>query len=119
MGTLKTVIQNGKRFVMVPESKYDAMREQLEDAADIAALDYALSLNQEGFPLSLFDAIDAGENPVRAFRKYRGLTQQQLADAAGILRPMLSSIENGQKSGSIATAKAIAKALKVPLEEIV
>lgn len=119
MRRTETIVKNGKPYVLLPQPAYEKMLQQLDDAADDAALERALARGEEGFPLTLFDAIRAGASPVRVFRQYRDLTQQQLADRAGILRPMLSAIENGKKSGSIATVKAIAAALDVPLEILV
>ena len=47
------------------------------------------------------------------------LTQQQLADAAGISKPYLSQIETGKRKGSTDILSALAKALKVTLEEVI
>src|SRR5699024_6742826 len=42
-------------------------------------------------------------------------TQQQIADASGISKSMLSKIENGQTTSAIATLAKISKSLDVPL----
>lgn len=57
------------------------------------------------------------ENVVR-LRMDRGLTQQQLADQAGISRPALGKIERGIVDPRARTISALADALKVPLREI-
>ncbi|MGR7996725.1 helix-turn-helix domain-containing protein [Xanthobacter sp. ZOL 2024] len=52
---------------------------------------------------------------VRAIRRELDLTVSDLAGAAGISVGMLSKIENGQISPSLATLQAISKALNVPI----
>nr|WP_255688979.1 MULTISPECIES: XRE family transcriptional regulator [unclassified Xanthobacter] len=52
---------------------------------------------------------------VRSIRRELDLTVSDLAGAAGISVGMLSKIENGQISPSLATLQAISKALNVPI----
>lgn len=58
------------------------------------------------------------DNPIKIIRKYRGLTQDDLAQAAGISRPYLTEIETGRKNGSVKAMKALAGALHVPLDAL-
>jgi DNA-binding XRE family transcriptional regulator len=58
------------------------------------------------------------ENPIKIVRKFRGMTQDDLANACGLSRPYLTEIETGRKEGSIRSLKSIAKALNVPLERL-
>ena len=50
---------------------------------------------------------------VRVWRVHRGMTQQQLAQAAHIPRPNLSAIEQGKREVSLSTLRALALALEV------
>lgn len=52
---------------------------------------------------------------VRALRTALGMTLADLAAAAGLSQGMLSKVENGQTSPSLATLSAIAGALNMPL----
>ena len=52
-------------------------------------------------------------NRLRALRRKRHLTLEQLAGATGLNRGYLSRLENGEKSPSIATTLKLAKALEV------
>ena len=70
-------------------------------------------------PAEVVNAILDGENPIKVWREYRGLTQRQLADAEGISKPYLSQIETGKRKGSTDILSALAKALKVTLEEVI
>jgi transcriptional regulator with XRE-family HTH domain len=52
---------------------------------------------------------------VKEMRLRKKLTQQQVADASGISKSMLSKIENGQTASAIATLSKISETLEVPL----
>ncbi|MSQ14100.1 MAG: XRE family transcriptional regulator [Dehalococcoidia bacterium] len=56
---------------------------------------------------------------LRALRKRRGLTVTALAQAAGMERPNLSRLEHGKHLPSLATLERVAKALRVPVAELV
>lgn len=60
----------------------------------------------------------AKDSPIKTIRKYRGMTQDDLANVCGLSRPYLTEIETGRKEGSIRSLKSIAKALNVPLERL-
>jgi transcriptional regulator with XRE-family HTH domain len=55
---------------------------------------------------------------VRAFRKAAGLGVVELAKLAGLSSGMLSRIENGTISPSLATLQALARALQVPVTSL-
>ena len=55
---------------------------------------------------------------VRRLRKSRDLTVAQLGAAAGISTGMLSKVENGATSPSLATLHALATALSVPITQL-
>lgn len=52
---------------------------------------------------------------VRALRQALGMTISDLASASGLSPGMLSKVENGQTSPSLATLQALASALNIPL----
>lgn len=57
----------------------------------------------------------AGDHPVKAWRNYR-MTQDALAQAAGLSKPYLSQIENRSRAGSRDALQKLAKALDMPRE---
>ena len=57
-------------------------------------------------------------NQVRTIRRQQDLSVADLASAAGISNGMLSKIENGGISPSLATLQAISGALQVPLSQL-
>ncbi|MFN2154399.1 MAG: helix-turn-helix domain-containing protein, partial [Anaerolineae bacterium] len=100
--------------------------ERLVEAAemlrDVRAYDEAKQAIAEGeelVPSEVTYAIMDGAHPIRVWREHRGLTQQQLAKAAGISVPYLSQIESGKRQGSAEVLAAIAKELGLSLDDIV
>lgn len=94
----------GKPHVLVPLHDYT----QLKNGAESA-----------GLPADVLQKITLGkESAIKIIRKYRGMTQDELATEAGISRPYLTEIETGRKEGSLRSLKAIAAALNVPLEKL-
>lgn len=61
--------------------------------------------------------IVSAHDAVRRARIVAGYTSAELAEAIGISRPMLSSIENGAGT-SVKTAHRIADAVRRPFEEL-
>jgi transcriptional regulator with XRE-family HTH domain len=55
---------------------------------------------------------------VRTLRKRRGMTQEQLAEAADISVDFLSLMERGVNAPSFATLERLADALGVPVKEL-
>ena len=73
----------------------------------------------ESFPAQVADRLLAGENPICVYRNHRGMTQGELAAAAGIHPVYLSQIETGKRSGSTKTLAAIAEALGVTVDDLI
>ncbi len=70
--------------------------------------------NDNGLPDDVLDRLSARqEHPIKIIRKFRKMTQNDLAEASGISRPYLTEIETGKKDGSIRAMKSIAGALRV------
>lgn len=94
--------------------------EELQDILDYDAAILAIERgDEELIPAEVVYAILDGKNPIKVWREYRDLTQQQLADTAGISKPYLSQIETGKCKGTTEILSAIAKTLDVSLDEVV
>lgn len=107
-----------ERYVVMQESEFEAMQDAL-DNAEASAIETRIAAGEETYPAELVDAILDGTNPVAAFRKWRGLTAQDLAEKANLSRPYVTEIETGKKDGSVKALKAIAGALDVDLDDLV
>jgi len=60
-----------------------------------------------------------GESPVKVWREKRGLSQRELAAAAGVGAGYLAEIETGRKPGSVRALARLARALRVQMEDLV
>jgi DNA-binding XRE family transcriptional regulator len=121
---IQIIERDGKpEWAIVPYEQYLYLIEQaelLEDIRDFDKISAAVESGEEELiPSEVVYAILDGENPVKVWREYRGLTQQQLADAAGISKPYLSQIETGKRKGTTEILSAIAKVLDVSLDDVV
>ena len=56
---------------------------------------------------------------IREVRKERGMTQERVAELAGVSPKFVSMIENGIKSASLKVLCEIAGALRISLDELV
>ncbi len=66
-------------------------------------------------PPAILKKISDGENPVRAIRQFRLMTQRELGERCGIRPNHISAIERGMSYG-LKTAKRLADALSVPVD---
>jgi DNA-binding XRE family transcriptional regulator len=106
-------------FAVIPYEDYQHFLELLEDEADARVIAEFHEAYKAGGEFLIPDDILrrelSGESPIKLWREHRGLTQQELADLAGISKPYLSQIENGKRQGTIETLSALARSLGVPL----
>jgi DNA-binding XRE family transcriptional regulator len=106
-------------MVSIPRAEYLRLLEAAEMLADVAAYDRAMAAGGESFPLDVVKRILDGENPVRMIREWRGISAAELARRASLHRVQVHDIESGKSAGSVATMRAIASALEVPLDDLV
>ena len=118
--TPEIIQKDGIPHAVIPYDVYEQLVEDSEMLSDIKAYDQAKAREEESFPSeTIYRMVLEGENPLKVWREYRGLTQEQLAEAVGgISRAYISEIESGKKPGSLKVLKAIAQALNVDLEMI-
>ena len=94
----------GKPYVLVP----------LHDYREMSTIG-----NDSSLPDEVLNQLSARqEHPIKIIRKFRSMTQSDLAQASGISRPYLTEIETGKKDGSIRAMKAVAGALKVNIGDL-
>jgi len=104
----------------MPIEEYERLLVALDDAHDAAVIEafprQLVAGEEETFPAEIADRLLAGDNPVRVFRAYRGLSLQQLADACGVTNAHISMIEQGKRSMSTELLKKMAEALRGDVE---
>jgi DNA-binding XRE family transcriptional regulator len=105
-----------------------------EDADDLAAVTAARAADAEfaarlaaergipvetTVPLQLVKAKLDGAHPLKAWRKYRGITQVELASRSAVARDLIAQIETHKKQGSVTTLDRLARALSIPIEALI
>lgn len=113
---------DGGELVVLPKPEFERLVAAAEDRADMAATARAEARLAAGedelVPEEIADRLLAGHNPIRVWRRYRGLTQAALANAAGVPQSEISAIESGTRAGALKTHRAIAKALGLTLDDL-
>ncbi len=117
---------SGDEMVLIPKAEYDALlalaAEAAEDAADLAVYDARMAeIANDPHPLppQVSAHILKGDRLLAAIRKWKGMTQVEVATAAGIAQGYLSDLEAGRRQGSTETLVRIAKAMEVPEDWLV
>ena len=119
------VIKKGDKpeWAILPYDTYLQLIEKAEMLQDIQDYDSAKAALARGddelIPSEVIYAILDGENAIKAWREFRGLSQQEVAKSAGISVPYLSQLETNKRRGSLEVLSAIAKVLKVSIDNVV
>lgn len=119
-------------LVVIPRADYEALvaasgiDDEEEDTMDVAAFDAAMreltADRDDGrdatLPPDVTSAMLRGASRLTAWRKYRGLSQQMLAEQAEVGQGYLSQIERGHRVGTDETLKRIADGLGLRVDQI-
>jgi DNA-binding XRE family transcriptional regulator len=120
--TVQIIEKDGRpEWAIVPYETYQQLvqdAEMLQDVCDYDEAHKAIAEGEELVPADVVYAILDGESPIRVWREYRGLSQQKVAEQAGISVSYLSQIESGRRKGSTAVLAALARVLGVTLDDI-
>jgi DNA-binding XRE family transcriptional regulator len=121
---IQVIEREGKpEWAILPYEEFLQLMEQAEMLQDISDYDQIVKAvetgEEETVPAELAYTLMEGENPVKAWREYRNLSQKQLAELADISIPFLSQIESGKRKASIKIMARLAKALRVLIDDLV
>ena len=113
---------NGDRMAVLLLSDYERLVASAEELETLLLYDKAKANpdgNGEAIPAEFAKRLIAGENALKVWREYRGLSQKDLAAVTGLSGAFLSQIENGVRKGRIGAIQRIANALGVTLDDLV
>lgn len=121
--TVQVIKQGDKpEWAVVPYDTYLQLVEKAEMLQDIQDYDSAKAALERGddelIPSNVVDAILDGANPIKVWREYRGMSQQEVAEQVGISVPYLSQLETNKRKGSFEVLSAIATALNISLDMV-
>ena len=104
----------GRRFVFLPEVEYERLCHTAGEAVELAdeELPALPKPDKHGrFPALQYARISLARDLIRN-RKGAGLSQQQLADLAGVRQETLSRIETGKQTACPRTVDKIMRAIE-------
>jgi ribosome-binding protein aMBF1 (putative translation factor) len=112
---------SGDELVVIPRAEYDALvaaaNAEAEDADDIAIYDARkadLAMGRDAaLPAEISAHMLRGDNQLRATRKWRGMSQSELAEKAGLSQGYLSDLESGRRTGTTETLQVLSRILGV------
>jgi DNA-binding XRE family transcriptional regulator len=103
-------------LVILPYIEYSRLHDEADQRGAREA--FERTKDEEFVPIEIADQLLRNENPIRVWRKYRGLTLAELGARTGLGKGYLSDLERGRRSGTLATLRAIAKTLDVDLDDL-
>jgi DNA-binding XRE family transcriptional regulator len=122
--SVQVIERNGHpEWAILPYEEYLQLVEQAETLQDIQDYDRIKAAVESGeeevIPAGSAYALAEGESPIKVWREYRQLTQQQLAELVGMSVPFLSQIETAKRKASMKIMVALAKALRVTVDDLI
>lgn len=111
-------------YAVLPIDEYNMLLAKAEELDNVLAFDKAVHELESGqdelLPADIAKRLVGGkENRMKIWREYRGFTQEQLAEQAGISQGQVALIEGGKREGKVSVLKNLAKALNVELDDLV
>ena len=114
----KFTAPDGTEMIVLPAADYARLELLAQEGADYVAARgqlQRLAASEGTLPGPVLDLmLDGGVSAIAAWRKYRGLTQGELARAAGVTQASVSHVESGTRYGKPRLRRALAKALDAP-----
>jgi DNA-binding XRE family transcriptional regulator len=108
--------ETGEEIITLTRDEYDDLSDGVRHEATMRGI-------ADGFIETLTDAevaeYLAAPTAIAFWRKHRGLTQQQLADAIGVSQPYIALLENGQREAMGSVYGRLATALRVRADDLI
>ena len=109
-------------MMTIAKDEYLRLKAIEEDMSDLRSaaevLERIKAGTEELIPSAVVDRLLNGDAPLTVWREHRGLSQAELARQSGVNRVQIIDIEAGRKTGSAATLKKLATALKVDMDDL-
>ncbi len=121
--TVQYIEKDGRReYAIIPIDEYERLVAAAEMADDLLTYDHIKSKvddeDSETLPSQVVNRLLDGENPIRIWREFRELTQQQLAERTKITEADLQQYESGSQEIDAQLLSRIANELQVRVDDI-
>ena len=121
-GRVQVIERDGNpEWAVIPYAEYERLVALAEEVTDVRAYDEAIRRVERGekvVPGEVVRRLVEGESPIRVWREHRGITQAQLAEQASVGQSYVAMLESGERKGSVARLRAIARVLGVALDDL-
>tara|TARA_R100000322_G_scaffold159382_2_gene120299 strand:- start:6087 stop:6461 length:375 start_codon:yes stop_codon:yes gene_type:complete len=104
-------------FVVVPYADWLATIDE-DEADEMAAKQARAEDDGTRYPLEVVSRLSAGEQPIRVYREFHGMTQEQLAEKAGVTKVYIGQLERGERNMSQKLRAKLAVVLDVDNEDL-
>jgi DNA-binding Xre family transcriptional regulator len=112
---------SGDELAVLPRADYEELVRRAQDASEDDEDAYLFDARiaelkadpNARLPVAVSAAMLKGDSLLRALRRWRDKTQQQVSAETGLAQGYLSDLESGRKTGTSETLQKIAKALNV------
>ncbi len=119
---VQTIEQDGQPvFAVIPYDEYEKLLNAAKGKDKYSNLDKivaAIEAGEETFPLEFVEKLVETNSRLREWRKYRCLTQTQLASKARISQSAIATIELGKRVPNMNTGRRLADALKCDIDDL-
>ena len=107
-------------YAVIPWDDYRRLAEAAGQDAETTTLLARTGQSRGGeiFPAQIADRLRAGENVVKVFREWRGLTPHELAGKTGLGIAHIAQLEAGQRNPGSMTMTKLARALGVGIDAL-
>ena len=111
-----------KDTITISRTEYDRLCAAKDDFADLqdalAACARIGAGTEELVPAAIADRLIDGVNPLTVWREHRGLSQSALSRVSGVNPVQIADIEAGRATGSVATLRPLADALRIAIDDL-
>ncbi len=120
---MMTLVDNQKKYAVIPMSDYQSMRslkENYEDILSIEKVRQAVELgDDELVPLAVMKRLVGDESALKVWREYRGITPKKLSEKTGISVSIISKIENNKQDIDLPKLKKLTQALVLDYDDLI
>lgn len=118
--SVQIIEHEGKpEYAVLPYAEYLDLLGRLEDKEDMADVAAYRESNEETYPDTVVEALLNGKNPIKVFRRYRKMTQDELAASINKSKGYIAKLEAGDRQGSTEVISAIATVLGVDIDQLI
>ena len=122
MSKVQYIPQDGEPlFAVVPIEDYKlliAISAHDYDDRTFREIMNAIDAGEETFPDDFVGRLIETDSPLREWRKYRGMTQVELAAASGLTQAAIAQIETAKRNPTVETARKFADALNCDIDDL-